>query len=348
MNSFLGIFFHAIGGFAAGSFYLPIKKIKNWSWESGWLVNGFFAWLIIPWLVSLLTVPETITILSKIGFSTLFWTYFFGVLWGIGGLTFGMTMRYLGMSLGMALALGLTAAFGTLIPPIYDGKFNSLLQTISGQVVLIGIVICLLGIVICGRAGILKDNELSDEEKQKGIKEFDLKKGIIVAIFAGVLSACFAFGIAAGNPISELAVQNGAPILWQNGPVFIVILAGGFTSNFIWCAYLNIKKKSYKDYSDKATPLRINYLFAAIAGTTWYCQFMFYGMGSTQMSEHDFASWTLHMAFIIIFSTMWGLITKEWKGVSKKVLLTLTLGLLILIASTVIIGIGNQLTTIPS
>lgn len=346
LNSVLGIVFHAIGGFAAGSFYLPIKKIKSWSWESGWLVNGFFAWLIVPWLVSLLTVPETMTILSKTELSTLFWTYFFGVLWGIGGLTFGMTMRYLGMSLGMALALGLTAAFGTLIPPIYEGKFNLLLQTASGQVVLTGIGICLIGIVVCGRAGILKDRELSDEEKQKGVKEFNLKKGIVVAIFAGIMSACFAFGIAAGSEISKLAVQNDAPILWQNGPVFIVILAGGLTSNLVWCGYLNIKKKSYKDYSDKTAPLKINYLFAAIAGSTWYCQFMFYGMGTTQMSEHDFASWTLHMAFIIIFSTMWGLITKEWRGVSKKAILVLTFGLAILIASTIIIGIGNQLAQI--
>ena len=343
MNSFLGILFHAIGGFAAGSFYLPIKKIKKWSWESGWLVNGFFAWLIVPWIISLLTVPETVTILSNTELSTLFWTYFFGVLWGIGGLTFGMTMRYLGMSLGMALALGLTAAFGTLIPPIYEGKFNMLLKTTSGLIVLAGIGICLLGIIVCGRAGIMKDKQLSDEEKQKGVKEFNLKKGIIVAIFAGIMSACFAFGIAAGNPISELAVQNNAPVLWQNGPVFIVILAGGFTSNFIWCAYLNIKTKSYKDYNNRKAPLKINYLFAALAGTTWYCQFMFYGMGSTQMSEHDFASWTLHMAFIIIFSTMWGLITKEWKGVSKKTALVLTLGLAILIISTIIIGIGNQI-----
>nr|MDJ0645512.1 L-rhamnose/proton symporter RhaT [Flavobacteriaceae bacterium] len=170
-----------------------------------------------------------------------------------------------------------------------------------------------------------------------------LKKGIIVAVFAGIMSACFAFGIAAGNSIAALAVQHDVPLLWQNGPVFIVILAGGFTSNFIWCVYLNIKKKSYKDYYDRTTPLKINYLFAAIAGTTWYCQFMFYGMGTTQMSEHDFASWTLHMAFIIIFSTMWGLLTKEWRGVSKNVLLVLTMGLAVLVASTIIIGIGNQL-----
>ncbi|WP_179021783.1 L-rhamnose/proton symporter RhaT [Winogradskyella forsetii] len=344
VNPLLGVLFHATGGFAAGSFYLPIKKIQKWSWESGWLVNGFFAWLIVPWSVSLLTVPETITILSKVDASVMLWTYFFGVLWGIGGLTFGMTMRYLGMSLGMALALGLTAALGTLIPPLFEGEFGNLVASTSGQIVLVGVLICLVGIIICGRAGVLKDKELSTDEKQQGIKEFNLKKGIIAALFAGVLSACFAFGIAAGGQISELAIENNAPILWQNGPLFIVILAGGFTSNVIWCMYLNIKTESYRDYTNKSTPLKINYLFAAIAGATWYCQFMFYGMGSTQMGEHDFASWTLHMAFIIIFSTMWGILTKEWHGTSKKTKLNLATGLAVLIVSTAIIGFGNYVT----
>lgn len=340
-NPLLGVFFHAVGGFAAGSFYLPIKKITKWSWESGWLLNGLFAWLIIPWVVSLVTVPQTLNILTLASTETLLWTYFFGVLWGIGGLTFGMTMRYLGISLGMALALGLTAAFGTLIPPLYQGQFNTLITSTSGRVVLFGVLLSLIGIAICGRAGVLKDSELSEVQKQQGVSEFNLKKGIVVAIFAGVMSACFAFGIAAGAPIAELAVTQNAPSLWQNGPVFIVILAGGLTTNLIWCVYLNLKNSSYQDYTNKKTPLKRNYIFAALAGTTWYCQFMFYGMGTTKMSEHDFASWTLHMVFIIFFSTLWGILTREWRGVSLKTWKALVLGLLLLLASTVVIGYGN-------
>ena len=277
-NPILGVLFHATGGFAAGSFYLPLKKIKEWSWESGWLVNGFFAWLIAPILISMITVPETWTILKTTPNNDLFWTYFFGVLWGIGGLTFGMSMRYLGISLGMALALGLTAAFGTLIPPIYNGEFSALTATLSGKIVLLGIGISLLGIAICGRAGILKDKELSPEQKKVGIKEFNLKKGIIVAVFAGIMSACFAFGVEAGKPISDFAMQYDTPVLWQNGPAFIVILLGGLTSNFIWCITLNFKNKSYLDYTNNAMPLKKNYFFAALAGVIWYCQFMFYGI----------------------------------------------------------------------
>lgn len=343
MNPFLGLFFHAVGGFAAGSFYLPIKKIKDWSWESGWLINGFFAWLIAPLVVSAISVPETFKILSAIPSDAFFWTYFFGLLWGIGGLTFGLSMRYLGMSLGMALALGLTAAFGTLIPPIYAGEFGGLLQTTSGKVVLLGVVVSLIGIAICGKAGTLKDREMSSEEKQVGIKEFDFKKGVVVALFAGIMSACFAFGMAAGKPIADLAMDYNAPLLWQNGPVLVVILWGGLTANLLWCVALNIRNKSYRDYTDKRTPLKGNYIFAAIAGITWYCQFMFYGIGSTQMGEHDFTSWTLHMAFIILFSTLWGVVTKEWKGAGKRTLTTLTVGLVVLVSATILIGVGNQI-----
>ncbi len=342
-NPFLGIGLHAAGGFAAGSFYLPIKKIKQWSWESGWLTNGVFAWLIAPIVVSMITVPQTWTILSEAPIQSIGWAFFFGLLWGVGGLTFGLAMRYLGISLGMALALGLTAAFGTLIPPIYDGEFNELLTTTSGQVVLAGVGICLIGIAICGRAGFLrdKDRKTSDAEVQG---EMNLTKGLIVALFAGIMSSCFAFGLVAGEPIADLAVAYDTPNLWQNGPVFIIILAGGFVANFFWCAMLNVKNKSFKDYTDKSTPLGKNYLFAMLAGATWYCQFMFYGMGSTQMGEKDFASWTLHMAFIIFFSTLWGIVTKEWSKTSKTTKYNLAAGLSVLVVSTIVIGLSSQFT----
>lgn len=340
-NPLLGVLLHATGGFAAGSFYLPIKKIKKWSWESAWLTNGIFAWILAPIVVSLITVPKTLIILSETPLDSLMWTFFFGFLWGIGGLTFGMALRYLGISLGMALALGLTAAFGTLIPPIYNGEFSGLLASISGKWVLLGVGISLLGIGICGKAGLLRDKELTNDQKVVGIKESNLVKGIVFALFAGIMSSCFAFGIIAGKPIADLAVAYETKQLWQNGPIFIVILFGGFCANFIWCAFLNIKNKTFRDYTDRAMPLGKNYLFAAIAGITWYFQFMFYGMGSTQMGENDFASWTLHMVFIIVFSTLLGIITKEWNGTGKKTKLILASGLLVLVLSTVIIGWGN-------
>jgi len=343
-NPFLGVFLHAVGGLAAGSFYIPFKRVRGWSWESYWLVGGVFSWIAAPWVVAVCVVPHPIDVLAAAPLTSLFWCWLFGVLWGIGGLTFGLYMRYLGMSLGYALALGFCAAFGTVIPPTFYGRLPELLQNLSGLTNLSGVGVCLVGIAVCGRAGVLKERELSSEVKAATIAEFDFKKGVWVAIFAGVMSACMAFGIAAGKPIAQLAVERGTPDLWKNTPVFIVILAGGFATNFVWCVFLNWKNRSGKDYlNTEGSPYLANYFFSALAGVTWYLQFMFYGMGTTQMGKYDFSSWTLHMAFIIIFSNMWGLFFKEWKGSSRRTLTLIAVGVLILLGSTIIVGIGNKL-----
>lgn len=265
MNPLLGIFYHAVGGFAAGSFYIPYNKVKNWAWEVYWLVGGFFAWVLAPWIVSFIAVPDLFALLKSVPLNNLIWPYIFGVLWGIGGLTFGLTMRYLGMSLGMALALGMTATFGTLVPPVYFGQFGMLISNLSGWVTLAGVGVALVGITITGKAGLEKDKELSDEQKREHIKEFDLKKGIWVALFAGVMSACFAFGIAASKPMAELAVEMGTPTLFSNSPVFIVIMAGGFTTNFIWCLSLALRNGTVKDYIKTTdTPRMANYFFVRL------------------------------------------------------------------------------------
>lgn len=338
----LGVFLHAIGGFAAGSFYIPFKKVRNWAWESYWLAAGVFSWIIAPWFVALLVVPALFSVLAEAPPAAIFWTYLFGILWGIGGLTFGLSMRYLGMSLGYAIALGFCAAFGTIIPPIFKGEFADLLSHTSGQVTLAGILICLIGIAICGWAGVSKEREMPEEKKKEVIKEFNFTKGLWVAIFAGIMSACMAFAIAAGKPIANFAFGEESTSLWKNTPTFIFVLAGGFTTNFLWCAYLNIKNRTAKDYlnADKA-PLISNYFFSALAGITWYLQFMFYGMGETIMGES--AGWIIHMAFIIVFSNIWALIFREWKGSSKRTHRLIILGILVLVASICVVGWGKYL-----
>lgn len=342
--SLIGVFLHAVGGFAAGSFYMPFKKIRSWAWESAWLINGVFSWIIMPWLIAIITVPGLRGILTDAPAKSIAFCYLFGVLWGIGGLTFGLSMRYLGMSLGNAIALGFCAAFGTIIPPIYDGSIGDLIASISGVTTLGGVAVCLAGIAICGWAGVAKEKELSSEQKTESIKEFNFSRGLCVAIFAGIMSACMAFGIAAGKPIADLAVQHNVPTLWQNSPVFIIILAGGFTTNFLWCVFLNFKNRSGKDYIDRSRPaFTLNYIFCAIAGVTWYLQFMFYGMGTTRMGDYDFASWSIHMAFIIAFSNMWGLVFREWKACSKRTLTIIITGIAVVVLSIALIGTGSYL-----
>jgi L-rhamnose-H+ transport protein len=345
MNIFSGVFLHLVGGLAAGSFYIPFKKVKKWSWESYWLISGIFSWIFMPWSVALVTVPDLMGVLTATDPKVLFWTYLMGMLWGIGGLTFGLTMRYLGVSLGMSIALGFCSVFGTIIPPLYEGTFTSYLKETSGLVAMSGVLVCVMGIIVCGLAGMSKEKEVSEEKKKETIKEFNFSKGFIVAVFSGILSACMAFGFAAGKPIAALAVEKGVDPLWQNNPVLIIVLAGGFTTNFLWCLILNIKNKTGGDYFSKETPLLPNYIFSALAGVIWYLQFMFYGMGSGKMGKYDFVSWTLHMAFIIVFSNVWGLYFHEWKDSGKKTMRLIWSGILVVIFSTLLIGLGNYLDT---
>jgi L-rhamnose-H+ transport protein len=380
MNPFLGVLFHWLGGLASGSFYVPYRFVKKWAWETAWLVGGVFSWIIMPALMASLMTSDPAGAIGRQEGGTLLWTYVFGMLWGVGGLTFGLTMRYLGMSLGMGVALGYCAAFGTLLPPVakvffpgipVDETIVEIASTLPGQVTLLGVLVCLAGIALAAMAGLNKEREMSATEKTSAIKEFNFPKGLAVATFSGVMSACFAFALTAAKPIGDASVAAGTPALWAGLPKLVVVLLGGFTTNFVWCVILNLKNKTGYQYlaaevkpehaglggagggehgaaapvaaidTDLSVPLLRNYFFSALAGTVWYLQFFFYTMGESQMGKFGFASWTLHMASIIIFSTMWGWIFHEWKGSSRKTHLLIALGIATLILSTVIIGIGT-------
>jgi len=382
-NPFLGVILHWLGGLAAGSFYVPYKGVKKWSWETYWLVGGFFSWIICPWAFAYFMTNDLIGVLRQQSASTLGWAYFFGVLWGIGGLTFGLAVRYLGLSLGVGVALGFCAALGTLLPAILkvfmpglqavEASIVEIAKSTPGLVTLGGVAVCLAGIAVAALAGLTKEREMSAAEKQKAVAEFSFVKGILVATFAGVMSACMNFGLTAAKPIGDASLATSTDKIWTGLPSLCVVLLGGFTTNFVWCVFLNFKNRSGYQYlasharpehaglqaagnghgcstaasPEVATGLKVpilsNYLFAMLAGAMWYFQFFFYTMGATQMGKFDFASWTLHMASIIIFSTIWGWILHEWKGSSRKAHAQITAGVITLILSTIIIGLGTYL-----
>jgi L-rhamnose-H+ transport protein len=362
MNAILGVIFHFLGGFASGSFYIPYKKVKGWAWESYWIIGGLFSWLIVPPLAAWLTIPNFSEIISQAGGAVIGYTFLFGILWGIGGLTYGLGVRYLGVSLGSSIILGLCMVFGAIIPSIYydlnpaEGKdtFSALIGTNWGLTVLSGLAVCVIGIVICGKAGTRKEKELvkggTDPHGAVVKTEYRFGLGLAVSIVSGVLSACFSFGLEAGKPMAEVAnnlwkaANPGVEgnFLYMNNVTYVVILWGGLTTNFIWCMILNARNKTFGDYTNKKTPLLSNYIFAALAGTTWFLQFFFYGMGESKMGNGP-SSWILHMAFIILTANAWGLILKEWAGVSKKTKTTVIIGILTIIVSVLLVGYGNSL-----
>jgi L-rhamnose-H+ transport protein len=357
-NPVWGVLLSWLGGLAGASFYVPFRKVRGWSWETYWLVFGAFSMIVVPWLFAAIFTHDLTSVLHEARSSTLLLTYGFGVLFGVGSLTFGLTLRYLGMSLGMALAMGNCAVFGTLVPPIFHGQFGQLLARRSGIVTLVGVTVCILGIVLAGAAGVSKENELTDELKQASIKEFNLKLGVALGIFSGVMSACFAFGLEAGNSISALTMMHGTGNVWQGLLVMALVLLGSYTTNSVWCLRLGMRNRTYGEYlqgpqDDKGTSVPadtgqgglsvFNYVFCAVAGCIWYLQFFFYSMGTSQLGKYAFSGWTLLMASIIIFSTLWGIAVKEWQGVSARTTALVTLTLFTLVGSTVIVGYGNYL-----
>jgi L-rhamnose-H+ transport protein len=353
MNPMLGVFFHWLGGLCSASFYVPYKRIRRWSWEIFWLTGGVFSWVIAPWVFAGLRTNDLLGVLSGAPSNVLFWCYFWGTMWGLGGLTFGLTMRYLGLSLGMAVALGLTMVIGTMGPPIFRGTLGDLAATTGGQVTFIGIALALVGIVVVAKAGRSKESELGAQAANAGVAEFDLKRGILIAAFSGVMSGCFAWGLDAGQEIRDLTLAAGTDPLSQGLPVLCVVLLGGFTTNFLWCAYLIRRNRSLGelvgrpgpavDADGQPPPLFRNYLLAAFGGALWYFQFFFYTMGESQMGRYSFSSWTLHMASIILFSTLWGFALKEWAGASSRTRTLVWLGIASLVGSTVVIGVGNSM-----
>ena len=339
MAIIIGLIIIAIGAFCQSSSYVPINKVKEWSWESFWLTQGTFAWLIFPFLGALLAVPSGHNLCELFTAENSFniWmTILFGVLWGVGGLTFGLSMRYLGVALGQSIALGTCAALGTILGPVMlnvvfpnAGHLEKLTSA-----VLIGVLITLIGIAIIGFAGHMKAQTLSEEEKRKAVKDFNFPKGIVIALLAGFMSGCFNIGLEFGSGL-HFAETND---MFKTLPATMLVTLGGFVTNAIYCLYQNAKNKSWGDYG-KTSLYANNLFFCCLAGLLWYSQFFGLSLGKGFLTESPTLTtfaFCILMALNVVFSNVWGIILKEWKGVSKKTLVVLIIGIIVLIVSTFI------------
>lgn len=342
MNTLIGLIIIAIGSFGQSSSYVPINKVKNWSWESFWLVQGVFAWLVFPLLGALLAIPAGSSLFGLWSAGGAWGSIIYGILWGVGGLTFGLSMRYLGVALGQSIALGTCAGFGTLFPAIFAGK--DLLHG-DGLMLLTGVCITLAGIAVIGYAGSLRSKNMSDEEKKAAVKDFALTKGLLVALLAGVMSACFALGLDAGTPIKEAALAGGVKALYAGLPVIFLVTLGGFFTNAVYCIRQNVKNRTGKEYfTVPGGQLVNNLLFCALAGVLWYSQFFGLEMGKSFLTDSPVLlafSWSILMSLNVTFSNVWGILLKEWKGASRSTIAVLVLGLVILISSIVVVAMAQ-------
>lgn len=340
-----GIFLIGLGAFSSGSFAVPFGKIKGWQWESYWMVFSVGAYLLFPLLASLLFAPGFVAILKATPSSTLLTVFLLGAVYGVGNLSFGLALRYLGLSLGYALSLGLMLAIGTLIPPMIDGRLQVMMQGKGGTLLIAGVVAACIGIAVSAWSGILKDKLVPDAKQQESIGEYNLAKGIMAAILVGFTGSAMSLGFEQGLPISGIAAQQGVNQLFTMMPVLVVLFAGTFVTTFAWCIlYLGRKNNSLKDFTTaESTPVLLNnWMYGFLAGLLWFGQFIVYGMGKSKMGPFTFTSWGILMALTIVFATVWGLLRKEWKGAPARVYWIMILSLIVIIASSFMIGISGS------
>jgi len=344
-NIFFGLFLIAMGAFSSGSFAIPFGKIKGWEWESYWLIYSIGAYMIFPFIACLIFVPEFVNIYKAMPSGILLRVFVLGIIYGIGNLSFGLSLRYLGISLGYALSLGLMLAIGTLIPPLIDGRLSIMIARSGGSLLITGVLVACCGIALSGWAGFLKDKVISGSEKQRNISEFNFMKGLFAAILVGIAGSAMSLGFEQGLPINEYAGKAGVNPLFTTLPVMLLLLSGTLVTTIIWCIHLGLRNNSLRNFIKvgTSTALSLNYLFALLAGFLWFIQFILYGMGKSKMGPFTFTSWGILMALTIVFATLWGLYRKEWKEASSKVYIIMIISLLIIIISSYIIGISGSI-----
>jgi L-rhamnose-H+ transport protein len=347
-NPILGIGMHSVGAVVAANCYAPQKFIHRWSWETFWIVQATWCWLLWPIIGAALTIPELGAVLSEAVQTcprSLLLSFLVSMADGIGGIAFNVSIRYIGFALTYAIAVGLSGILGTLIPPLVRGEFGAILAKTGSGWVMAGIGIGTLGIAICGIAGRFKEKDLSGHEG--GASGFNMKKGLLLSLLAGVLSAMYGFAIEVAAPVTALAEQHGAGY-WQGNVAYLTANSGAFVTSLVYCLWLLRKNKTAGEFlrlakGPESGSLLKNYGFAFLCGTFWYGQFFFYNLGHVRMGEYEFSSWGIHMIMLVLFSNLTGLLFREWKGTSIRTRVIIGLGLLVLVASVMSLAYGNYL-----
>lgn len=345
LTIFTGLLLISAGAFSAGSFAIPFGKIREWKWETYWFIYSFGAYVLFPLAACIIFIPDFRTIYKTVPSEILTRVFLLGAIYGIGNLSFGLSLRYLGISLGYALSLGLILAIGTLIPPLIDGRLKIMIDSSGGNLLIAGVAVAVCGIALSGIAGYLKDKRISQNVNQNANPEFNFIKGLFAAVLVGITGSAMSLGMEQGRPVADYFEKSGVDPLFTTIPVMLVLLSGTLVTTIIWCLYLGIKNRSLNDYLKCGTQKALagNYLFALSAGFLWFMQFIFYGMGKSKMGPFTFTSWGILVGLTIVFATLWGLYRKEWKGVSIRVYTLMVLSMIIIIISSYLIGVSGSL-----
>lgn len=343
MEVIQAVLFHAVGASSAALCYTPQKKLVNWSWQTYWLAQAFICWLVLPVVIAFFTIPQLLVVLQEAPSSAMQKSFLLGMAYGVGGTAFGIAIRYVGFSLTYAIAVGISCVLGTLLPPLVSGSLSDVLKSNGSSYLISGVVMGALGIALCGIAGRSKERDLENNSNSKNI--FSLAKGLPLCFLAGVLSALYGFSLDQGKPIADVAMAHGAGNFKTN-VIYIFSNTGAFVTTMIYCLYLHTKKKTFSEYSEqprKSSKRIFNYMLAILTGILWYGQFFFYGLGTVRMGKYEYTSWGIHMIMLVLFSSIAGLLMKEWKNCSIKTIRLLVTALIVLIIAVLLLAYGNYL-----
>jgi L-rhamnose-H+ transport protein len=345
-NPSLGIGLHAVGATFAATCYTPQKKVRGWSWQTYWITQASFCWLLLPIVGAYLTIPDLMAVLREAPASAMRNSFLLGMAYGIGGTAFGISIRYIGFSLTYAIAVGLSSVLGTLIPPLVKGTFGDVLQKPGAGWVMVGILVGTLGIAAAGWAGRLKERDLSGA----GRGDFSLAKGLVLSLVAGVLSAVYGFALEAGEPIADVATAHGAG-MFRGNVVYIFANTGAFVTTALYCLSLHVKEGTFGELLKPARGegnLGVNFAMAALTGLFWYGQFFFYNLGHVRMGTYSFTSWAIHMIMLVLISNLVGLVLREWRGCGARTRIMLGVALLVLTAAVLLLTYGNHLAEVAA
>lgn len=337
-----GVLFHATGASSAALCYTPEKRVVGWSWQTYWLAQAFVCWLALPVIMAFVTIPQLPLVLQEAPSSAMINSFLLGMAYGVGGTAFGIAIRYVGFSLTYAIAVGISCVLGTLLPPLVNGTLGDILKSNGTSFLIFGIVLGAIGIALCGLAGRQKEKDIEKEQNSKST--FSLAKGLPLCLLAGILSALYGFSLDQGQPIADVAAKYGAGN-FQGNVIYIFSNSGAFVTTLLYCIYLHKKEGTFKQYAvaGNGGSLTKNYLMSFITGLLWYGQFFFYGLGHVRMGNYKFTSWAIHMIMLVLFSTVAGLVMKEWKNCSALTRRLLILALLVLIVAVLLLTYGNYL-----
>ena len=336
-----GVLYHAVGASGAALCYTPQKGVKGWSWQTYWLAQALICWLVMPLVVAYLTIPQLSIVLKEAPVAAMQRSFLLGIAYGIGGTAFGIAIRYVGFSLTYAIAVGISCVLGTLLPPLVHGTLGDVLKSNGAVFLIMGVAMGAIGIALCGIAGRNKEKDITADANNKN--GFSLSKGLPLCFLAGILSALYGFSLDQGQPIADVAAKYGAGN-FQGNVIYIFSNTGAFISTLLYCLYLHNKDKTFKQYGNASgNSLPVNYLLSILTGLLWYGQFFFYGLGHVRMGAYKFTSWAIHMIMLVLFSSVAGLIMKEWKQCSSKTLRWLIGALLVLVIAILLLTYGNYL-----